>query len=154
MHETYSAMDHRRLQRYRMRNSGRYLLILLLALSLCGCATTRGIVCDKTERQAKPDDYKVEIYNSADLQRPYKVIGVVIASTGLFHHVVEAIDHLQDEAKKMGGDALIDLAEGLPKGTEMPTGGWFIFGSSGEIWSAKVIVWEQAPDKHHLTSPQ
>jgi len=40
---------------------------------------------------------------------------------------MDAIEHLQDEARKMGGDALIDLAQGMPKGEPMPEGGWFIF---------------------------
>jgi len=70
------------------------------------------------------------------------VIGTVIASTGPFHHVMDAIEHLQDEARKMGGDALIDLAQGMPKENRCPKAGGFIFGGTGEIWSTKVIVWE------------
>jgi len=56
--------------------------------------------------------------------------------------VLDAIEHLQDEARKMGGDALIDLSKGAPIGVEMPTSWEAILGSSEEILNAKVIVWE------------
>lgn len=128
--------------KYKMRSPIRYLLTLLAITLLFGCATTRNVLYDKTERPAKPDDYKIETFAVAGIHRPYKVIGTVIASTGPFHHVLDAMEHLEDQARRMGGDALIDLIQGLPKELEMPTGGWFIFGSSGEIWSAKVIIWE------------
>ncbi len=139
---SYLKKLHAHLMGYKMGSFIKYSLTLFLIASLFGCATTRGVFLDKTERLAKPKDYKVEIYDVAGAPRPYKVIGTVIASTGPFHHVMEAIQHLQDEARKIGGDALIDLAPGLPKGEPMPEGGWFIFGRYGEIWSAKVIVWE------------
>jgi hypothetical protein len=125
-----------------MRNFTAYLIALMLIASLSGCATTREVLYDKTVRQPKPKAFHVEIYDAAGIRCPYKVIGTAIVSVGPFHHVPAAMEHLQDEARKMGGDALIDVAQGLPKGLEMPTGGWFIFGRSGEIWSAKVIVWE------------
>jgi hypothetical protein len=120
----------------------KYLLILLFLTISFGCATTRNVLYDKTERPAKSENYEVQTFDVAGIHRPYKVIGAVIASTGPFHHVMDAIEHLEFAAKKMGGDALIDLSQGLPKGSDMPTGGWFIFRHSGEIWSAKVIVWE------------
>ncbi|MBF0506250.1 MAG: hypothetical protein HQL09_05390 [Nitrospirae bacterium] len=118
------------------------LLIFVSAVFLFGCATTRSILYDKSERLPKPAAYEVEIFSSAGLQRPYRIIGVAIAATGPFHHFQDAIAHLQAEAGRMGGDALIDPVQGLPKGAAMPEGGWFIFGDKGEIWSAKVIVWE------------
>ena len=125
-----------------MRSIIKYSLILFLIYSLFGCATTRGVLQDKAERHVKPKDYNLEIYAAYGAPRAYKVIGTVIASTGPFHHVLDAIEHLQDEARKMGGDALIDLTQRMPQGEPMPEGGWFIFGNTGEIWSAKVIVWE------------
>lgn len=124
-----------------MKPSG-YVAVLLLGALAYGCATTRSNLIDTSARQAKPEDYHIRIYNAASIQRPYKVIGVVIASTGLRYDFQDAVAHLQAEARKMGGDALTDLARGLPEGAAMPTGGWFIFGSAGNIWSAKVIVWE------------
>jgi hypothetical protein len=124
-----------------MRNLSAYLSILLLVFFLLGCASTRSVHYDNTVRPAKPAD-KIEIYDSSGIHRPYKVIGTVVASTGPFHHVMDAFEHLQAEAAKMGADALIDLTHGLPRGEPMPTGGWFIFGGSGDIWSAKAIVWE------------
>jgi len=118
------------------------LFILVSAVFLFGCATTRSILYDKLERSPKQASYNVEIFSSAGIQRAYRIIGVAIAGTGPFQHFEDAISHLQAEARNMGGDALIDPVQGLPKGAAMPTGGWFIFGNVGEIWNAKVIVWE------------
>src|SRR5271157_4090930 len=118
------------------------LLILISAVFLFGCATTRSILYDKSERSPNPAAYNVEIFSSAGLQRPYRIIGVAIVSTGPFHHFQDAVVHLQAGARNMGGDALIDLVQGLPKDAAMPAGGWFFFGDIGGIWSAKVIVWE------------
>ncbi len=124
-----------------LKNWKSNLLIFIMAVSISGCATTRNVVYDNTPRTEKPAD-KVEIYDSAGPHRPYRVIGTVIVSTGPFHHVMDAFDHLQAEAAKMGGDALIDVVQGLPKGEHMPAGGWFIFGGLEHVWSGKVIVWE------------
>ena len=56
------------------------------------------------------------------------MIWAVIASTGPFHPVMDAIAHLEDAAKRMRGIALIDLSQKLPKESEMPTGEWLFLG--------------------------
>ncbi len=117
-------------------------IVLILIASLSSCTQTRTVHFDKTVRPAKPKTYHIAIYDAVSINRPYKVIGMVIASFGPFHHVLDAIKHLQDEARKMGGDALIDLSKGTPKGLEMRTSWEAILGSSEEILNAKVIVWE------------
>ncbi len=125
-----------------IKRVNRCLLVMLSAALLYGCATTRSVLYEKTALPPKPSDFKIEIFSREGLNRPYKVIGIVIASTGLLHAFQDAVEHLQADAKKMGGDALIDLTQGLPEGEAMPSGGWFIFGERGEIWSARVITWE------------
>jgi len=70
------------------------------------------------------------------------VIGEQFTSTGPFHRVLDAIEHLQDEARKMGGDALIDLSKDADRRRCRPAGA--ILGSSEEILNAKVIVWQNA----------
>ena len=117
-------------------------IVLMLIASLSGCTQTRTVLYDKTLRPAKPKTYHIAIYDAVRINRPYKVIGIAITSTGPFHRVLDAIEHLQDEARKMGGDALIDLSKGAPIGVEMPTSWEAILGSSEEILNAKVIVWE------------
>jgi len=114
----------------------------MLIASLSGCTQTRAVPFDKTVRPAKPKVYHIAIYDAVRINRPYKVIGIAITSTGPFHRVLDAIEHLQDEARKMGGDALIDLSKGAPIGVEMPTSWEAILGSSEEILNAKVIVWQ------------
>lgn len=108
-----------------IRNLAISLIPVILIGSLSGCAKTREVLYDKTVRSAKPDTYHVAIYYTAEAHRPYKVIGIVITSTGLFHHVLAATEELQHAARKMGGDALIAIRRGTPKGLEMPPGEWF-----------------------------
>jgi hypothetical protein len=103
-----------------MRNLAIFLITLILIASLSGCA--------KTVRSAKPETYHVALYYTADIHRPYKVIGIAITSAEPFHHVLAATEQLQHEARQMGGDAMIDLSQGAPQGLEMPPGEWFIFG--------------------------
>jgi len=125
-----------------MRNLIIYWIALMLITVLLGCTQTRGVLSDDTVRQAKPKTYHVAIYDASGIQRPYKVIGIAIASTGPFHRVLDAIDNLEDEARKMGGDALIDLSNGTPAGLKMQPRWETILGSSEETLNAKVIVWE------------
>src|SRR5664279_4539736 len=117
-------------------------IVLMLIASLSGCTQTRTVLYDKTLRPAKPKTYHIAIYDASSIQRPYKVIGIAISSAGPFHRVLDAINNLQDEARKMGGDALIDLSKGAPTSLEMQTSWEAILGSSEDILNPKVIVWE------------
>ncbi len=110
---------------------------------LAGCVNTASVPYDRTEHLAKPEGYLVEIFDSATLKRPYKVIGIVQASAGLLRSSQSVIEHLQAEAGQMGGDALIDLVQGVAEESVVaPLGIGFIYSNAGEIWSAKVIVWQ------------
>jgi len=117
---------------------------LLILVIISGCVRTRSIRYETIVRPPKPLDYPIEILDRANINRPYKVIGVVQANAGKFHSVEDTIEHLKAEARKMGGDALIDLQHGPSKGGVIaPAGNMYYYGNVREIWSAKVIVWEQ-----------
>ena len=73
-----------------------------------------------SEVLAKPRTYTA--VSRCIIDAPWLATGSV-TSTGPFHRVMDAIEHLQDEARKMGGNALIELSEGPPKGLEMSIGG-------------------------------
>lgn len=106
-----------------------FLLAACLCLILSGCASTSRVQFDNIERQPKPDDYPMEILDKADINRSYKVIGYVHSSRGYFNVDAHAIENLKKNARKLGGDALIDL-EFLPRV------------DAGDLYQAKVIIWE------------
>jgi len=119
-------------------------LSLLIIFLISGCISTRSIRYETIVRPPKPPDYTIEIIDIANINRPYKVIGVVQANAGKLHSTADTIDYLKAEARKMGGDALIDLQQVPSKGGVIaPAGNMYFYGNVSEIWSAKVIVWDQ-----------
>lgn len=118
-------------------------LVSLFAVILSGCVSVKSIPYETTARPPKPDDYSIEIYESNDLSKPYKVIGIVQANAGKKHSVADTMEKLRTQARRMGGDALIDLTN-QPIGAGIPTssGGTIYSGHVRELWQAKVIVWE------------
>lgn len=116
-----------------------FLLIIIL-----GCVNAKAIRYETMERLSKPEDYPIEILDSSNITRPYKVIGVVQAEPGAVS-IKTIIEHMKAEARKMGGDALLDLQKTfVPSGGAiLPIGTMYVYGQgSRDIWSAKVIVWE------------
>ena len=117
-------------------------LIFLCLLALASCVKTRCIRYEEIIRPPKPANFPIEIFESANTTLPYKVIGVVIANAGKLHSERDTINHLRKEARKMGGDALMDLSMG-------PTSGTYTYYAKHysasthirENWAAKVIVW-------------
>jgi hypothetical protein len=116
--------------------------LLVLVFVLASCVSTRSIPYETTSRAPKPQDYPMEIVESAGLSRPYKVIGVVQANAGKLHSVKNTLEHLRTDARKMGGDALMDLEQGpVKKDLTGPFRNYRFEDSVREDWSAKVIVW-------------
>lgn len=116
----------------------------MIIVLISGCVSTRSIRYETIVRPPKPSDYPIEILDLSNINRPYKVIGIVQANAGKLHSTDDTIEHLKAEARKMGGDALIDLQQGTSKGgVIVPAGDMYVYGNVREIWSAKVIVWEQ-----------
>jgi hypothetical protein len=122
-------------------------LLVILCVSV-GCVSTRSIPYETGSRDPKPSDYAIEILESSHLNRPFKVIGVVQANAGKLHSVKDTLEHLRAEARKMGGDALIDLDQGPAQSEAMGPGKRYSFEDRvREIWSAKVIVWTDDDQK-------
>jgi len=127
-----------------MQKVSLYFLVLLIVVLMSGCVNTRSIKYETIVRTPKSLNYPIEIIAPANLNRSYKVIGVIQANAGKLHSTKDTIEHLKAEARKMGGDALIDLQQRASKGGVIaPAGDMYVYGNVREIWSAKVIVWEQ-----------
>jgi hypothetical protein len=121
-----------------------WLIPTVLCLCLfCGCVYSRSIKYETTSRAAKAPDHPMEIVDSVAATRPYKVIGQVQANAGKLHSVDDTLERLKAEARKMGGDALLDLQQDPAKrGGIAPIGaGFSVDDNLREIWSAKVIIW-------------
>jgi len=128
-----------------MKKSTCVLLVCLLISALSGCVSVKSIPYETTVRLPKPADYPIEIYESKDIRKPYKVIGIVQANAGKRHSVADTMEKLRSQARQMGGDALVDLAN-RPIGAGIPTsGGGIIYsGHVRDLWQAKVIVWQSS----------
>lgn len=119
------------------------LLILLVFSSVTACIQAKSVRYEKTERLSKPENYPIEILEPRDIKRPYKVIGFVQIEAGKLHDTAKVVERLRGEARKMGGDALMELQQ-QPIGVGIPQqgGGTFYSGHVRDLWTAKVIVWE------------
>ncbi len=90
----------------------------------------------------------MDIVESSNINRPYKIIGVVEANAGKLHSVKDTLEHLRASARKMGGDALMDLQKSPVKSE--PTGplrSYRFDDSVREVWSARVIIWVDETQK-------
>jgi len=122
------------------------LMVIATILALAGCVSVKTVPFETTARTPKPDDFPIEILESRDIARPYKVIGLVQANAGKRHSIVHTLEKLRSAARHMGADALVDLnnqpiAAGLPS-----NGGTIYSGHVRDLWKAKAIVWE-TPNK-------
>jgi hypothetical protein len=117
--------------------------VFCVAALLSGCVSTRSIQYETITRPPKPADFPMEILDTANINRPYKVIGLVQANAGKLHNTADVIEQLKNEARKLGGDALIDLQQ-QPIGAGVPTsqGGVIYSGHVRDLWTAKVIIWQ------------
>ena len=118
-----------------------YLVVSLAIMALSGCVSSRSVRYELTDRTSKPKNYPIEIFESKDLHRPYKVIGLVQAEARRRHNIEDQIEHLRIKAREMGADALVGLQH-VPIGVGVPSQGGTIYsGHSRDLWTAKAIVW-------------
>jgi hypothetical protein len=80
------------------------LLFLLFPLICGGCVGAR----------SGSEFSQIWILEKSEVDRPYEVIGKVSRAGGVGELTSNAIYHLRNDARKLGGDALIDLVF-LPK---------------------------------------
>lgn len=93
-------------------------------------------------RAPKPKDYPIEILDAGDINRPYKIIGLVQANAGQLHSIEDTLEKLREAAREMGADALLNI-DNEPYGeTSSNVGGVRYYGHLRELWRAKAIVWE------------
>jgi hypothetical protein len=116
--------------------------IALIAMCVAGCVSVKSVPYETTARAPKPDNFPIELYESKDIEKPYKVIGIVQADAGKRHSVAATLEKLRSAARRMGADALIDLSN-QPIGGGVPSNGGTIYsGHVRDLWSAKAIVWK------------
>lgn len=95
-------------------------------MALSGCVSSRSVRYELTERTSKLENYPIEIFESKDIHRPYKVIGLVQVGAGKRHNIEDTIEHLRIKAREMGADALVELQH-APIGSGVPSQGGTIY---------------------------
>jgi len=84
----------------------------------------------------------IEVVESRNTTRPYKVVGVVSSDS---YYMSSAMKRCRSEAAKLGADALLDFG---PSGNQTGVATYLGYGvamgaSYNTSWSAKAIVWER-----------
>lgn len=91
---------------------GAVLAAMALAAGCSWMVRTQAFRYDQVKRAAKPDDYPIPILaDTTRIGRPYVVIGMVQAEGGGVEGIGdrELREGLRKEARRLGGDALINL---------------------------------------------
>jgi hypothetical protein len=120
-----------------------FALSLAPTILLFGCTYGNKVSYDNIGRIPKAPE-QVQVFESRDVKRPYKVIGLVSSDSYYMHSALAAI---RKEAGELGADAVIDFG---PSGNQTGMGyaygagpGIFGVGSSYNTgFAARAIVWE------------
>jgi len=125
---------------------------LALVFLAGGCATVVSShhSDELAPRAPRAFDHPIRIIDSGVPERPHEVIGSVRVRVKLSPYTGKVwprnriLERLKEEARKLGGDALIQLAcePQSGGGDYLAPDGAYRSGSS-EIWSALVIVWTE-----------
>ena len=111
----------------------------LLAFVFASCTYSDRVAYENSTRPATNPE-SIEVYDSRNLDRPYKVIGIV-GSESL--RMQPALELMREEAAQLGADALLDFG---PNGGQSEVTGFqnrIAGGSSRNTgFSAKAIVWQ------------
>lgn len=99
--------------------------------------TVQPLPYESTERESKPNDYPIEILNSENIDADYKIIGEISIVANLFTSSTKMRTELLNEAREMGGDAIIDFKSNFS--SEKDEHGHNQVNAT--IWTSKVIVW-------------
>ena len=87
------------------------LVLLIGVIILCGCTAATRVTRFATY-SPRPVGHEIRIYRSTLPDRPYEEIGIVSArQRNKFISMEQVLNSLREEARKMGGDAIIELRE-------------------------------------------
>ena len=113
--------------------------LLLLLLPISGCTYGDRASFETTSRLGT-SPATIEVVESRDVRRPYKVIGIVSAES---YYLSAALKRCRAEAAKLGADALLDFG---PTGNRTGVASYGYGLAAGSTyntgWSAKALVWE------------
>ncbi|MEQ9265899.1 MAG: hypothetical protein RLN81_11795 [Balneolaceae bacterium] len=115
-------------------------LIVLIILGTVNCVslmTVQPLPYESTERESKPNDYPIEIHNSDNIDADYKIIGEISIVANLFTSSTKMRTELLNEARGMGGDAIIDFKSNFSSEKDKHGNNQV----NATIWTSKVIVW-------------
>lgn len=129
-----------------MNISTNYKLLVLPALFfLSSCSLFRPvaypIAYETTLREAKPNDHAIEILDAENIEKEYKVIGEISILGDPFSSSQEMKEKLFEEARKMGGDAIIDFESDFVSSSSHSKLNDGHKKTTTIIWKAKIIVW-------------
>lgn len=86
-----------------MHNKNQFVILISVILLCVSRVTTRVIMHESISLPPKSSDTAIDIHESANLSKPYKVIAVVQANAGRRHKVADSLEYLKAEARKLGG---------------------------------------------------
>lgn len=93
-----------------MKKIMKKLLFCIALVVLSGCVSIKSVPYETRARTPKPDDFPIEIVESKNITKPYKVIGLVQVNAGKKHSVADTLEKLRSAARQLGADALIDFS--------------------------------------------
>jgi len=119
--------------------------VAVFVFTMCGisCFRSGNVQHDSTQNVTQENPPKpIEILDSAKIDRPYEIIGFVQAKASRGGNLADTIEQLKEEARALGGDAIVDVQEGQSrKGIVVPIGNVFVV-KHKNMWNAKVIKWK------------
>jgi len=118
-------------------------ILLLLATVMLGCTYGNKVAYDSVRRAQKSPD-QIQVFETRDVKRPYRVIGLVSSDSYYMHSALKSI---RKEAGELGADAIIDFGPngnqtGMGYGYGTGAGMMGIGASYNTGFVAKAIVWE------------
>jgi len=116
------------------------IITIIALIFISGCSVPATVTkLDDTSYPSKPDDFNVEVLESSNIERSFKVIAIVereitmTVGKSVKQSRQIAVKKLKKATRKLGGDALVDLST-----NDENSYGTFDYGSKIK---GKVIVW-------------
>ena len=104
-------------------------IAIITTALIAGCVKVKTVPYESEPRAPKSADFPIEIIDVHDIDRPYKVIGLVQANAGKKHSVEDTLEKLRDAARQMGADALLGLQNEAPWRCRTGPGRGALFGA-------------------------